>query len=380
MKKVTAKRSATSRSALFKVTPFSTSFTRPAPTRMPTCQVSFGRTRHPRWSSASKSSGSSSGARSVRPRRCSTSDRKAPRPKSATTYFMRARLAEPLTFVTNEEVEEVIAAIIATYRGLGDRTDRKRARMKYVVADLGLGAFQCEVEQRLGRTLRAPLELPDDFDAVDHLGWRVLPNGTWQVGIRVGAGRVKDVENGVTLKSALREIAERFAVTFFITAQQDIIVSGVLESDRHAIDALLREHHVRLNEELGAVERHAMACPALPTCGQALTEAERVLPTLVSGLEDALARRALGRRPLQLRMTGCPNGCARPAIAEIGVVGRTKATYDVYVGGGTKGNRLATLFQEKVKLDDIPEVLGPLFDRWGSEAETEESFGDFVTC
>lgn len=290
-----------------------------------------------------------------------------------------ARLAEPLTFVTNEEVEEVIAAIIATYRDLGDRTDRKRARMKYVVADLGLGAFQCEVEQRLGRTLRAPLELPDDFDAVDHLGWRVLPNGTWQVGIRVGAGRVKDVENGVTLKSALREIAERFAVTFFITAQQDIIVSGVLESDRHAIDALLREHHVRLNEELGAVERHAMACPALPTCGQALTEAERVLPTLVSGLEDALARRALGRRPLQLRMTGCPNGCARPAIAEIGVVGRTKSTYDVYVGGGTKGNRLATLFQEKVKLDDIPEVLGPLFDRWGSEAETEESFGDFVT-
>jgi sulfite reductase (ferredoxin) len=290
-----------------------------------------------------------------------------------------ARLAEPLTFVTNEEVEEVIAAIIATYRDLGDRADRKRARMKYVVADLGLEAFQSEVEQRLGRALRAPLELPTDFDADDHLGWRALPNDTWQVGIRVGAGRVKDVENGVTLKSALREIAERFAVTFFITAQQDIIVSGVLESDRDAIDALLREHHVRFNEELGNVERHAMACPALPTCGQALTEAERVLPTLVSGLEDALERRALGRRPLQLRMTGCPNGCARPAIAEIGVVGRTKSTYDVYVGGGTKGNRLATLFQEKVKLDDIPEILGPLFDRWGNEADPEETFGDFVT-
>jgi sulfite reductase (ferredoxin) len=290
-----------------------------------------------------------------------------------------ARLAEPLTFVTNEEVEEVIAAIIATYRDLGDRTDRKRARMKYVVADLGLVAFQAEVEQRLGHSLRAPLELPEDFDADDHLGWRVLPNGRWQVGIRVGAGRVKDVEGGATLKSAIRQIAERYAVTFFITAQQDLIVSGVRANDRDAIDALLREHHVRLDEELGNIERHAMACPALPTCGQALTESERVLPDLVSGLEDALQRRQLGRRPLQLRLTGCPNGCARPAIAEIGVVGRTKSTYDIYLGGGTKGNRLASLFQEKVKLADIPEILGPLFDRWGSEADAEETFGDFVT-
>jgi sulfite reductase (ferredoxin) len=195
----------------------------------------------------------------------------------------------------------------------------------------------------------------------------------------VGAGRVKDVDGGVTLRTALRQIAERFAVTFFITPQQDLIVSGVRADDREAIDALLREHHVRLNDELGNVERYAMACPALPTCGQALTEAERVLPDLVSGLEDALERRQLGRRPLQLRMTGCPNGCARPAVAEIGVVGRTKSTYDLYLGGGTKGNRLASLYQEKVKLADIPEILGPLFDRWSGEAEADESFGDFVT-
>ncbi|MHB8379477.1 MAG: NADPH-dependent assimilatory sulfite reductase hemoprotein subunit [Acidimicrobiales bacterium] len=290
-----------------------------------------------------------------------------------------ARLAEPFAFVTNEEVEEVIAAIIATYRDLGDRTDRKRARMKYVVADLGLAAFQVEVEQRLGHGLRAPLDLPQDFDADDHLGWRSLPNDTWQLGVRVGAGRVKDVEGGVSLKSALRQIAERYTVTFFITPQQDLIISGVHASDRDAIDAVLREHNVRLDDELGNVERHAMACPALPTCGQALTESERVLPDLVSGLEDALQRRQLGRRPLQLRLTGCPNGCARPAIAEIGVVGRTKSTYDVYVGGGTRGNRLASLYQEKVKLEDIPELLGPLFDRWASEAGPQETFGDFVT-
>jgi sulfite reductase (ferredoxin) len=290
-----------------------------------------------------------------------------------------ARLGEPLTFVTNDEIEEVIAAIIATFRDLGDRTDRKRARMKYLVADLGLSNFKSEVEDRLGRELRSPLEVPSDFDADDHLGWRRLPNGTWQVGIRVGAGRVKDVEGGTTLKSALREIAERYSVTFFITPQQDLIVSGVLESDRDAIDALLREHHVRSDGELGNVERHALACPALPTCGQALTESERRLPELVSGLEDALRARQLGRRPLQLRMTGCPNGCARPAIAEIGVVGRTKSTYDLYLGGGTKGDRLASLFREKVSLEEIPDILGPLFDRWGSEGDLEETFGDFVT-
>lgn len=290
-----------------------------------------------------------------------------------------AHLALPLTFVSYDEVEEVIAAIIATYRDLGDRTDRKRARMKYVVADRGLVAFQREVEQRLGSTLRAPLALPDDFDADDHLGWRELPDGTWQIGIRVGAGRVKDVDGGSTLRSALRTLAEGHAVTFFITPQQDLIVSGVKDGDRGAFDTLLREHHVRLDAELGNVERHALSCPALPTCSQALTESERRLPELVAGLEDALKARQLGRRPLQLRMTGCPNGCARPAIAEIGVVGRTKSTYDLFLGGGTRGDRLASLYREKVKLEDIPDILGPLFDRWANDAEPEETFGDFVT-
>jgi sulfite reductase (ferredoxin) len=289
-----------------------------------------------------------------------------------------ARLGEPLSFVTNDEVEEVIAAIIATYRDLGDRTDRKRARMKYVVADLGLAAFRSEVEHRLGRALRAPKALPANFDADDHLGWRALPDGTWQIGVRVGAGRVRDVEGGATLRSALREIAETFAVTFFITPQQDFIIGGVDEGNREAIETILRQHHVRLDGELGNVERRALACPALPTCSQALTESERRLPELVSGIEGALAARQLARRPLQLRMTGCPNGCARPAVAEIGVVGRTKSTYDIYVGGGIRGDRLATLFREKVSLEDVPEVLGPLFDRWGDEAEPEESFGDFL--
>jgi sulfite reductase (ferredoxin) len=289
-----------------------------------------------------------------------------------------AHLAQALTFVSYDEVEEVLAAVIATYRDLGNRTDRKRARMKYLIADHGVAPFRGEVESRLGRTLRAPLDVPGEFDADDHLGWRRLDDGTWQVGIRVGAGRVKDVEGGAALRQALRLIATAHAVTFFITPQQDLIVSGVSDADRDVIDDLFREHRVRLDTELGNVERHALACPALPTCSQALTESERRLPELVAGLEEALARRQLARRPVQLRMTGCPNGCARPAVAEIGVVGRTKSTYDLYLGGRTRGDRLASLYREKVSLEEIPDILGPLFDRWSIEGEFDESFGDFV--
>lgn len=289
-----------------------------------------------------------------------------------------SRLADPMAFVTYDELEEVIAAIVATYRELGDRTNRKRARMKYVVADLGLDQFRKEVEVRLGRDVREPLELPTTFAADDHLGWRQLGDGNWQVGLRVSAGRVRD-DGTTTLRTALREIAQGLAVTFFITAQQDIIISAVRAGDRPALEAILERHHVRLDGDLGVVERTALACPALPTCGQALTEAERRLPELVNVIEGELGQRKLGRRSLQLRMTGCPNGCARPAVAEVGIVGRTKSTYDVYVGGGPRGDRLATLFREKVPFAEIATVLGPLFDRWESESDIDESFGDFVT-
>ncbi len=290
-----------------------------------------------------------------------------------------ARLADPLTFVTYDELEEVIAVVLDTYRELGDRSDRKRARLKYVVADMGFEQFRKEIEARLGRELRGPLALPTHFDGDDHLGWRVNPDGTHRVGLRVSAGRVRDVQGGTRLRSALRLVAQRHPVTFFLTPQQDIVIGAIAAGARDDVEEILRSHHVRFDDELGNVERTALACPALPTCGQALTEAERRLPELVDHIEGALASRQLGRRALQLRMTGCPNGCARPAVAEVGIVGRTKSTYDVYVGGGPRGDRLATLYREKVPFDEIATVLGPLFDRWEVDGGDEESFGDFVT-
>lgn len=287
-----------------------------------------------------------------------------------------ARLADPLTFVTYDEVEDLIAAVLQTYRDLGDRSRRKRARMKYVVADEGFASFRREVEQRYGMALREAVAIELD-EADDHLGWRTLDDGSFQVGIRVGAGRVRDVADGQRLRSALRLIAQHFEVTFLITAQQDILISGISGEDRDAIENLLVTHHVRAVEELGLVERSALACPALPTCGQALAEAERRLPNIVDQLQGEMNSSGQGKRRLQLRMTGCPNGCARPAVAEVGIVGRTKTSYDLYLGGGLRGDRLATLYQEKLKLEEIPAVLRPLLDRWKVEGKLDESFGDF---
>src|SRR5487761_2158779 len=219
-------------------------------------------------------------------------------------------------------------------RHLGDRTNRRRARMKYVVADAGLAAFAEEVARRYGRALRG-------------------------------------------LRRALRAVADAYDASFIITARQDLVIAGLAEDARGPVDAILFAEGVRAAGDLGPVERGALACPALPTCGQALAEAERRLPDVVALIEGEMTAQGVGRRPLQLRMTGCPNGCARPALAEVGVVGRTKSTYDVYLGGGGRGDRLAALYREKVTLEDLPEVLAPWLARWRDEGGAEESFGDF---
>ena len=289
-----------------------------------------------------------------------------------------ARLATPLAFVRAEELDDLIRAVLSTYRDLGDRTNRRRARLKYVAADMGIDAFYAEVQKRYGRPLRAPLPIVLG-DADDHLGWRTLSDGRLEIWIRVGAGRVRDAADGVGLRSALRELATMRAPRFLITPQQDIVVSSISPEDRDFVEEVLARHGVRPDHQLGNVERSALACPALPTCGQALAESERRLPALVNDLEATMTQVGLTKRRLQLRMTGCPNGCARPAVAEVGVVGRTKNSYDLYLGGGLRGDRLASLHQEKLKLDEIPGVLEPLLARWRDEGLDDEDFGDFYT-
>ena len=288
-----------------------------------------------------------------------------------------SRLGDPLGFVALDEAVSLVAAIVATYRDLGDRTDRKRARLKYVVHDIGFDAFRHEVEARWGRQI-SPLNGSVSFSGRhDHLGWSHIIDGLHSVGIRVGAGRVKDDEHNRT-RTALRQIAAALPVTFYVTPQQDVIVHGLRDHEIDVVTEMLRTHGVPLATDLLPLERTALACPALPTCGQALTEAERELPTVVGQFAEIVRSRGIAHRDLVVRMTGCPNGCARPSVAEIGIVGRTKSTYDIHIGGSPSGDRLATLWREKVASSDVAETVQPLLTRWADEALEGESFGDFV--
>jgi sulfite reductase (ferredoxin) len=282
------------------------------------------------------------------------------------------RLADSLGWVPADAVEDVAEAVVLAFRDLGNRDDRKRARLKYVIEDLGLDAFRREVEQRFGAALTPAPELPP-WHQHDHLGWHRQDDGRWFLGVPVPSGRVAG-----GLRAALAEIAERHELDVRVTPRQDLLLTGIETAQRRAVVDILRRHGVALADDLTPVRRLAMACPALPTCGQALAEAERVAPEVLTVLENELAGRGLVGLDLHVRMTGCPNGCARPYTAEIGIVGRTKTGYDVHLGGASGGDRLAPAVARSVKLADLPGVLGPWLDRFRAERRGDESFGDFV--
>jgi sulfite reductase (ferredoxin) len=282
------------------------------------------------------------------------------------------RLADPLGWVPADAVEDVAEAVVLAFRDLGNREDRKRARLKYVIEDLGLDAFRREVEQRFGAALAPAPELPP-WHQHDHLGWYRQDDGRWFLGVPVQSGRVAG-----GLRAALTEIVERFELDVRITPRQDLLLTGIESAQRAEVIDVLRRHGVALADDLTPVRRLAMACPALPTCGQALAEAERVAPDVLKVLEAELAGRGLGDLDLHVRMTGCPNGCARPYTAEIGIVGRTKTGYDIHLGGAPGGDRLAPAVARSVKLADLPGVLGPWLDRFAQERSDGERFGDFV--
>jgi sulfite reductase (ferredoxin) len=283
------------------------------------------------------------------------------------------RLGSPLAWVPADEVGEVAEAVVLAFKEHGDRADRKRARLKYVIDDMGLAWFRGEVQRILGRTLADPVEIPEWDANHDHLGWHEQADGRWFLGVQVPNGRVQG-----TQRAALREIVERFSPTLRVTPNQDLLITDVDAARRPEVDAILTAHGVMAADQLTPTARHALACPALPTCGQALGEAERIMPRVLDVIERALAERGLTDEGLQVRVTGCPNGCARPYNAELGLVGRTKTGYDVYVGGSPLGSRLGGLVQKSVKIDELADVVGPLFDKWRSDREPGESFGDFA--
>jgi sulfite reductase (ferredoxin) len=282
------------------------------------------------------------------------------------------RLADPLGWVPADRVEDLAEAVILAFRDLGNREDRKRARLKYVLDALGVDAFRREVEARFGAPMASAPELPE-LHQHDHLGWHRQDDGRWFLGLPVPSGRVAG-----PLRTALTDVVERYGLDLRVTPRQDVLLTGIEGADRPDVVRAFRDHGVALADDLTPVRRLAMACPALPTCGQALAEAERVAPQVITVLEGELARRGLSELDLHVRMTGCPNGCARPYTAEVGIVGRTKTGYDLHLGGAAAGDRLARPVARGVKLADLPAALAPWLDAFVAERRDGESFGDFV--
>ena len=285
------------------------------------------------------------------------------------------RLATPVCFVPPDELLAICEAVIRLQRDHGDRTDRRRARLKYVVQDRGIDWVAETLTGYFGKPLTPPRPLPA-LDVPDLMGWHEQGDGLLWLGVPVVSGRIKD-EGAVRLRTALRTIMSRFGVDPVFTAQQNVLLSNVRPADRASIDQLLREHGVVSVEEMTPLARFALACPALPTCGLALTEAERVQAPLVAMFDALLAECGLSQERISLRVTGCPNGCTRSYAGDIGLVGRVPGYYAIYVGGDFNGTRLSFRLFDKVAYAALAGKFAPLLHAFARDRAGAEGFGDF---
>ncbi|MGE5270055.1 MAG: NADPH-dependent assimilatory sulfite reductase hemoprotein subunit [Thiohalocapsa sp.] len=285
------------------------------------------------------------------------------------------RMATPVAFVEPPDLLAAASAVVRLHRDWGDRGNRRHARLKYVVAERGEEWARERLSEDLGKTLEPCRPMPD-FAVPDHLGWHAQGDGKLYLGVPVRSGRI--VDHGlVRLRTALREVVTTFGANPILMPSQDIILSEIDPTDRDAVSDTLRRHGVRLAEDLLPVERWALACPALPSCGLALTEAERVQEEIVGAIADRLRRWGLEEERLSVRITGCPNGCARPYSGDIGIVGRVPGFYSLSVGGDFEGTRLNRPIAERLSIEGLAATLDPLFALWASARHASEGFGDF---
>ena len=285
------------------------------------------------------------------------------------------RVADVIGFFTPGHIEVVAKAVLTIHRDFGDRTNRKHARLKYVLEEKGAAWFREEVERRIGFRLEEPP--PRHFSRQgDLFGWHRQLDGNEFLGLYVETGRIKDTET-YRLKTALRTIVEQFQPEVRLTPSQNLLLADVAPSNRAAITRILAEHGIPVENQTTALRRASMACPALPTCGLALAESERALPDILGRIELALAELGLKDQEIIIRSTGCPNGCARPYMAEIGFVGKAPNKYQIYLGGNEGCTRLNRLYMESVKNEDIVGELRPLLTRFASERNNGERFGDW---
>lgn len=288
------------------------------------------------------------------------------------------RLADVIGFLPSEKTVDVATAVLTVHRDFGDRSDRKHARLKYVLEDRGTQWFREELERRLGFRLENPK--PFKFERQgDAFGWNRQADGRLFLGLFVETGRIRD-RNGWRMKAALREVVAKYQPEVHLTPGNNVILADIAPEQQDEISRVFAAHGVQteLGRQASILRRASMACVSLPTCGLALAESERYLPDLITRIDGLLVELGLESQEITIRMTGCPNGCARPYMAEIGFVGKAPGRYQLWLGGNETSTRLNRLYRDVVKDSDIAAELRPLFARFGQERLVGERFGDWV--
>ncbi|WP_413481916.1 NADPH-dependent assimilatory sulfite reductase hemoprotein subunit [Mammaliicoccus vitulinus] len=288
------------------------------------------------------------------------------------TYPQVGRL---LGYFPKEEAIDVCEKILTIQRDHGNRENRANARFKYTVDRLGVDWIREELNSRLGWEIEEPRPFEFKHNG-DRYGW-TEGSGKWHFTLFIQNGRVKDTQD-YKLKTALREIAEIHTGDFRLTPNQNLIIANVDKSKKNEIQKIIDKYNITDGEHYTGLRRNSMACVAFPTCGLAMAESERYLPTLINKIEGLLDEAGLNEEEITIRMTGCPHGCARPALAEIAFIGKAPGKYNMYLGGGFKGDRLNKLYKENIGEDEILESLKPILIQYGKEKNDGEHFGDFV--
>jgi sulfite reductase (ferredoxin) len=284
-------------------------------------------------------------------------------------------LARPICYVPLSRAVETAEAVVKLFRDHGNRADRKRARIKYLIHDWGVERFR----EMLSEYVRGPMVPPRPVEAHGydlHLGWHPQGDGKWYYGVSIENGRIKD-EGSLHLRSALRTVVQRFGCDLRLTPGQDVLLCNLDGAALPAVEALLTEHGVARPEQLSNVRKYSLACPAIPTCGLAISESERALPAILDELEAVLRELGLEQETLSVRMTGCPNGCARPYQSDIGLVGRSGDKYTVFVGGRVRGDRLNFELKDLVPRSQIVTTLRPVLMHFKEQRQPGEAFGDY---
>lgn len=286
------------------------------------------------------------------------------------------QVSKVIGFITPDQLIDVAEKTVTIQRDYGDRAVRKHARFKYTLDDRGLDWFKGELTERLGWSLQEARPFHFDHNG-DRYGWVKGSDGKWHFTLFIQNGRIKDEED-YPLMTGLREIAKIHTGDFRLTANQNLIIGGISSQKKKKIEALIKQYGLTDGIQYSALRRNSMACVALPTCGLAMAESERYLPTLLTKLETILDSAGLREEDIVIRMTGCPNGCARPALAELSFIGKAPGKYNMYLGGGFSGNRLNKLYKENIGEAEILDTLTPIFNRYAKERGAGEHFGDFV--